>query len=422
MNKIAFLFPGQGSQYIGMGKKLCEEFKIAKNTFEEANEALNFDLKGLCFEGSMEELTKTENTQPAILTSSIAAFRVYIKEIGLLPEYTAGHSLGEISALCCAGAIKFDDAVRLVRMRGKYMQEAVPYGYGSMAAVSGINKEAVETECGRISREGHMVVLSNYNSEDQIVISGHTKAVAETEEILKNKGARVVRLNVSAPFHSPLMLEAAERFREEIGKITPGKIMWPVISNVTAEPYPDGNSIIEYLYRQIFSPVRWQSSMELMSKSGVNIAVEMGPKAVLKNLMKKNAPSIDVYTLESREDAEKLREGFDTGKRKDNDTVKNGVKFLSKCLAISASTKNRNLDNNLYGEGVIRPYEKIREMKDELVETGRQASLEQLKEALYLLKKILETKITPMDEQTKWFKYLFEETETKHIFEDFSIN
>jgi [acyl-carrier-protein] S-malonyltransferase len=422
MNKIAFLFPGQGSQYIGMGKKLCEEFPVAKYTFEEANEVLNFDLQRLCFRGSLEELTKTENTQPAILTASIAAFRVYMQEIGILPENTAGHSLGEISALSCAGVIKFDEALRIVRLRGKYMQEAVPYGCGSMAAVSGIDKVVIEKECEKITKENHIVVISNYNSVDQIVISGHTKAVAEAEEILKTRGARVIQLKVSAPFHSPLMQQAADRFREELVKITSGKVMWPVISNVTAEPYPDGSSIIEYLSLQIVKPVMWQSSMAFINKSGVNIAIEMGPQAILKNLMKKNVTSIDVCSLESVEDVKKLSEELVNGTKKDENTIKNGLKFLTKCIAISVCTKNRNWDNDLFREGVIDPYEKIKSMKDELVRSGRQASLEQLKEALFLLKKILKTKITPVDEKIEWFNQLFDETETKNIFKDFSID
>ncbi|MDP4179620.1 MAG: ACP S-malonyltransferase [Bacillota bacterium] len=418
MDKIAFLFPGQGSQYIGMGKFVYGEYPVARQTFEEANEALNFDLKGLCFEGDITELTKTENTQPAILTASVAAFRVYMQEIGILPEYMAGHSLGEISALCCAGAIEFKDAVKIVRQRGRFMQEAVPYGYGSMAAVSGIGKDVIEDECERSSKDGYMVCVSNYNSTEQIVISGHTKAVADAGEMLKVKGARVIPLKVSAPFHSPLMKVAADRFKEELMKYTLRDMKWPVISNVTSEPYPGNSKIAEYLSLQITSPVKWQSSIERLQRMGVNIAVEMGPQTVLKNLMKKNSSLINAYSFENGDDVEDLKMAL-SGKRENNAYSDNsGLKFLTKCIAISVCTKNRNWNNDEYQKGVVIPYKKLVGIKEELANKGSQPTKKHLKEAADYLKRILDTKLVPVDEQKNRFDQLFEETGIKNYFED----
>ncbi len=410
MNKLAFLFPGQGAQYIGMGSKLCENFSVAGQVFDEANEALDFDLKKLCLQGSMDELTKTENTQPAILTASVAAFKVYMQEIGIKPDYTAGHSLGELSALCCAGGIQFTDAVRLVRQRGRLMQQAVPEGIGSMAAVSGVEKEIIEKECYLVSKEGNIVVVSNYNSLEQIVISGHVKAVNAVGEQLKSMGARVVYLKVSAPFHSPLMQPASDSFREELKKYNFCEMEWPVISNVTAKPYPGKEQIIDYLSVQITNPVKWQSTIEYLQNSGINKAVEMGPKAVLKNLLRSNT-SISIFSSETREDILHLKKKLIS--EKETETVNNGMMFITRCIATAVSTKNRNWDENMYQKGVVESYRKLVALKEELIKESTQPTEEHIEEALHLLKQILDTKLLPDNEQKDRLNKLFIETGLK---------
>ncbi len=405
MNKLAFLFPGQGAQYIGMGSKLCENFSVAGQVFDEANEALGFDFKKLCFQGSMDELTKTENTQPAILTASVAAFRVYMQEIGIKPDYTAGHSLGELSALCCAGSIVFADAVRLVRQRGRLMQTAVPEGMGSMAAISGVEKEVIEKECSSVSKDGNIVVVSNYNSLEQIVISGHIKAVNAAGEKLKSMGARVVYLKVSAPFHSPLMQPAADSFREELGKYNFREMEWPVISNVTAKPYPGKDQIIDYLSLQITSPVKWQSTIEYLQNSGIDKAVEMGPKAVLKNLLRSNT-SIAVFSSETKEDIWLIKKKLTWAK--DSEKPANDVlKFITGCMATAVSTKNRNWDENAYQKGVVESYRKLVDMKEELIKQRIRPTNELIEEALDLLKQIFNTKLLPVNEQKERLNKLF---------------
>ncbi|HEX9061553.1 MAG TPA: ACP S-malonyltransferase [Clostridia bacterium] len=410
MNKIAFLFPGQGSQYIGMGKNYYDKFPIAKQTFEEANEALGFDLKRLCFEGSMAELTRTENTQPAILTASVASFRVYMQRIGVMPQYMAGHSLGEISALCCSGAMEFADAVKIVRQRGKFMQEAVPEGYGGMAAISGIDKDIINEECRKISRDGHIVVISNYNSTEQTVISGYARAVADAGEVLKEIGARVVPLKVSAPFHSPLMQDAAERFEKELMKYEMKDIVCPVISNVTAEPYPGSGRIVEYLLRQITSPVRWQSTIEYIQKEGVDTAIEMGPQAILKNLMRKNTSLVTAYSFETEDDIRIIGKIISGNGTKDENTVESGMKIITQCIRDAVCTKNRNWDNESYRKGVVEPYKKLVEMKERLLKLGVQPDAEQVKESIELLKQIFNTKKIPADEQVERLNLMLNET------------
>ncbi len=307
MKKIALLFPGQGSQYIGMGKKLNDNFKCAKEVYEEANDAIGFDLRGLCFEGDMEELTKTENTQPAIMTASVAAFRVYQEEIGVEPLFMAGHSLGELSALTCSGAINFSNAIKLVRQRGRFMQEAVPVGIGGMSAISGADTVDIEDECKKVSEDGNIVVISNYNSPDQIVISGNKAAVEGAGEKLKERGAKVIPLKVSAPFHSPLMKPAADKFGEELMKYSYNDPRFPVISNVTALPYDGAHSIRENLTMQITSPVQWIRSMKYLESCGVEMLIELGPKKVLKNLAAKIIPGRDAYSYDYDQDVNNIK-------------------------------------------------------------------------------------------------------------------
>ncbi len=420
MKNIALLFPGQGSQYVGMGKELSGQFKAAAEVFEEANDSVGFDLRKMCFEGSMEELTKTENTQPAILTASVAAFRVYMEEIGVSPLYTAGHSLGEFSALCCAGVLSFSDAARLVRKRGLFMQSAVPLGVGSMAAVSGVSRQAIEDECKKISSEEKIVVVSNYNSPDQIVISGHADAVQAASEDLKSMGARVIPLKVSAPFHSPLMQPAADKLKEELERYSYGSFKWPVISNVTAAPYESEEKIIEYLSMQIVKPVKWQPSMEYLKEKGIELVVEVGPQTVLRNLMKKNVPGIKAISYESEQDRKTVKanilqvEGYGEG-------PKRGADIITKCIAIAVCTKNSNWNNDEYTKGVIEPYRKVQAMKEEIEKEGRQPSVDEVKEAVKMLISVFTTKKTSVEEQIERFKQVFPDKEELKDFEDLKI-
>jgi len=426
MNKIALLFPGQGSQYVGMGKELCKKYTVANEVFEEANEVLGFDLKKLCFEGDLQELTKTENTQPAILTTSVAMFKVYMQEFGFEPRYLAGHSLGEYSALTCSGVISFSDAIKIVRNRGKFMQESAALGTGAMAAVSGIDKEIIEKECEEISSENNIVVISNYNSPDQIVISGHCDAVSKLSERFKDIGANVVPLNVSAPFHSPLMKAAAEKLREELLKYNYGSFKWPVVSNVEAIPYQGNEKIVENLTIHMTKAVKWQQSIEYMKSNGIDMFIELGPKTVLKGLMRKNAPGVAAFSYDKEEDIEKLRDLLLSKKsvsEVESSSKKKEFKHtvLTKCLAIAVCTRNRNWNNEEYQKGVVEPYRKIQQMQLELENQGKEPSYEQMLEALEMLKSVFITKKVPYEEQVERFNEVFDETNTRGLFPDFKF-
>lgn len=285
-SEIAFLFPGQGSQYPGMGKDLAENFPAAKQVFEEADDALDFSISQLCFAGPAEALQLTENTQPAILTVSVAALRA-LESAGIeKPAFVAGHSLGEYSALVAAGAIKLADAVRTVRARGRYMQEAVPAGEGAMAAVLGASLETIEKVCAEV-RGNQVCAPANINSANQIVIAGNSEAVDRAAEELKAAGAkRVVKLNVSAPFHCALMMPAQQRLATDLAELSLDELSVPLISNVDAIAITKAADARDSLIRQVSSPVRWLESMNLLLEAGVNRFVEIGPGKVLSGLMR----------------------------------------------------------------------------------------------------------------------------------------
>ncbi len=285
MTSIAFLFPGQGSQAVGMGKELAAQHETARRTFEEADEALGYKISQLCFEGPEEQLRLTEITQPAILTASVAAWRV-LKEKGLTPAFVAGHSLGEYSAHVAAGTLNFADAVRTVRMRGKYMQEAVPVGVGAMAAILGMEMEKVAGVCADAA-QGEVCEPANINSSEQIVISGNTGAVERAAALASERGAkRAIMLPVSAPFHCSLMKPAQDRLAADLAAVPFRKPGIPVACNVDAALVDESDRSRDALVRQVTGSVKWSQSVHLLIARGVERLVEVGPGKVLCGLMR----------------------------------------------------------------------------------------------------------------------------------------
>jgi [acyl-carrier-protein] S-malonyltransferase len=297
MKSIAFIFPGQGSQYVGMGRELFENFSVAKKIFEEADDTLHVSISTLCFKGPEEALKLTENTQPAVLTTSVAALKVLQAEKGMAPQFTAGHSLGEYSALVASEALTFSQAVKVVRLRGKFMQEAVPVGEGAMAAVLGMEREQVEKLCEEIS-SGDVLAPANFNSPGQIVIAGHSKAVQRAIERVKQEGKKAVLLPVSAPFHSSLMKPAGERLEKALEEISVGDLKIPVVTNVEAEANTSKARVKELLVAQVSSPVRWEESMRKMIEKGIEQVLEIGPGKVLSGLMKRIDSRVETKNLE----------------------------------------------------------------------------------------------------------------------------
>jgi len=297
MGKLAFLFPGQASQYPGMGRELAGNHPAARSVFDEADRALGFSVSDLCFNGTEEALKLTANTQPAILTVSVAAYRV-LAENGVQPAFVAGHSLGEFSALVAAGGLEFVDAVRLVRRRGEYMQSAVPEGVGAMAAILGLAPAQVAGIC-RQAADGQVVAPANLNSPEQTVISGHAEAVKRAVELASAGGAkRAVILPVSAPFHSSLMQPAAQRLEVDLRATAFHPLRVPLVNNADAELTTSGDEARESLIRQVTLPVRWEESVRELIDQGVNTFVEVGPGRVLTGLLRQIDRSIHVFNVE----------------------------------------------------------------------------------------------------------------------------
>ncbi|MCX6552153.1 MAG: ACP S-malonyltransferase [Acidobacteria bacterium] len=295
---IAFIFPGQGSQKVGMGKALADAFPVVRDTMAEADAALGEDLSGLCFHGPEDRLVLTENTQPAILAVSVACYRLLASQ-GYAAAFMAGHSLGEYSAHVAAGTISFADALRTVRRRGRYMQEAVPVGHGAMAAILGLDAASVAQACEE-GAQGEVVSPANMNAPGQVVIAGTKAAVARASERAKALGAkRAIPLPVSAPFHCALMKPAEDRLAPELRALAASAPRVPVVANVDAEPKTDAASAIEALVRQVSSPVRWEDVMRRLASEGVHKYVEVGPGVVLTGLGRKIIRDASFASLEA---------------------------------------------------------------------------------------------------------------------------
>lgn len=410
MKKMAILFPGQGCQFVGMGRMLYTQYQYIKEYYQEANDILGFDIKKLCFEGNDIELTKTENLQPAILLVSYAAYKFYEKEVDVEPSIMAGHSLGELTALTCSGVLSFENALKIVRKRGELMQEAMDNNEGAMAALIGVEKARIEQICSEISEEGKIVTISNYNSNNQLVISGYKDSVMKVSDILKDENIKVIMLKVSAPFHCELMKPVAEKLRIEIEKYPINEFKYQIVSNVSARSYEGKSSVIDNLVAQVVSPVKWSDTILFLQEKGIETAIELGPKSVLSKFVKDTSSKIETFFVKDERDVNFVKENIYKDEELRSDTNESKMKLISRCLAIAVCTKNLNINGEEYQEGVVKPYKKIKNMYETLENSNVFPTDEQMKESLLMLISVFKTKMTSEKEQKERFDQLKKET------------
>jgi len=406
MKKIAFVFPGQGSHYSGMGKKVYNAYERAREVYEEASDILGIDIKKICFEHDKSELMNTEKVQLAIFTTSLAMYRAYHYEIGLEACCMAGHSLGEYSALVAAGKIDFQDALKIIQMRGKLMQDTISNKSGCMRCIIGIDFEVVKAMCDKHSTDSSIVTISNYNSQKQNVISGDAAAVASVCEALEKMAAKIVELEVNAPFHSVLMKDAAAEFETYLKNFKFNNTEMPVISNVNAKSYADSEQLYKLLPEQIVKPVMWRESMMYIEELGIDTVIEFGPKTVLKKLTEYNCPTIRAYSCDLEDDFAEISKVSKSCYGAYKEEV-DWNRFIEKCIASAICTKNRNWIDQEYNDGVVKPYKEVKESYYTIKDNKEKSNQEQARQAYKMLISVLDTKRAMDDEKNYIMKELF---------------
>lgn len=377
MQKIAILFPGGGSHYVGMGKVFFNAYKIVREVFEEASDVLGYDLRRICFEGSMEVLSTMEKSQPAIFTTSMAAYRVYEQEIGIKPTFAAGHSLGEYSALCAAGGMSFSDTINVVKRRGELLQLSGLDADKGMAAISKIDRGALENEIKRIKDHQTKLFISVYNSSHQLVVAGGRNEIRDLVNNLAHTEAEAVILNISSPSHCPLMNVVVKEFKAALGQYSFCEPNFPIISNVTGRPYQPTDKISELLCEHLVKPVQWESSIRWLYDQHINAVIDIGPQNVLRNINHFIVPSLKSFGFDGFEDINEVKVALAI----DSQNLQSVLKYY---LSVAAGTKNSNHHSDTYHQDVIIPYNQLKEMAAKSAELiPSLAEMKKAKEALH---------------------------------------
>jgi [acyl-carrier-protein] S-malonyltransferase len=421
MKNIAMLFPGQGSQYVGMAQQLYQQDEATRQLFRQAGEVLALDMVKLCFQEQAAVLNQTQYTQPALVLCAVAAYRHFVASTGLTPVVLAGHSIGEISALIAAEALDFADGLTLAKARGEAMAACCAPGDMAMMAVVKLPRAQVEQICQLQPGYGSSLVIANYNSPAQLVLSGSVAALSQVEIALKAAGASCIMLRVSGAFHSPLMQPAVAQLQPLLQQIRfhPPKI--PVIANVNAQPYPHGADIASSLLQQICAPVLWQDSLEQLaagqfsavklSSAQIDLYLEVGPGVVLKKLTQMILPKAQVFSLDQQEDAAPLQRQLEIDIR----NLAQRPAFLGKCLAVAVATRNQNFDEHSYREGVVLPYQRLRELHEQLESAQATPDLSQMQQGLSWLRQIMISKQVPQQEQQQRLYEILRMTQTEAL-------
>ncbi|MGR5066593.1 ACP S-malonyltransferase [Photobacterium sp. DNB22_13_2] len=415
MRKLALLFPGQGSQYVGMGKELINSLPIINEAFSEASEVLGRDITALCYESTSDVLTQTENAQVAILTLNVALYRQFEAEYGITPTVVAGHSLGEYAALVAARVLTFADALKLVEQRARLMSEAAMGGDGDMLAVIGCDQEQLTQFCQQVSAEGSLVTPANFNTVDQVIVSGTTVGVESIKSLLDERQIKTQRLNVSGAFHSPLMASAAELYAREVAKYPFSEPIFPVIANVTGRPYPSATEIKRLLVEQLVSPVCWVQTMDYVQQACVTLAVELGPGSVVKKLAKYHHP-IEVLSFDVKADRQQLGQLVMNRAERATFNQDQQINVFNKCMAIAVATRNTNDDLQAYEQGVVQPYNTLKALNE-----AGEVTVANAHQALALLKTIMDTKGVPAEEQHQRFNQVVDEVQLSELMPDLSV-
>ena len=418
MKKYAVAFPGQGSQYISMGKNMSMHNKIVRDLFDEASTILGYDLAKLCFEGDIEELSKTDLVQPAILATSVSGFHVFMKNTDQQPSYLLGHSLGEISALVCSGAIDFSDGIKIVDVRGKLTGSSlIEDGY--MAAVMGLDLERVSEICRELSYENHIVEISNINSEEQIVISGHRKAVDDFTKKAETLGGRIMKVNTGNPFHSSLMNIVRNDLEKNLESYQYHEFKYPVISNLTGECYSDSKDIPIMLSEQLVKPVQWLKSIQYIADNGINNIIEMKPQTILRNLMMTNNMGIEVYSDDDRKDQEYIKEITMRLSNPLRLPAEEKHKLIRRCAVNAVSSENKNFNDESYRTDVEKPYEQLIELQNSIVSGDAEPTYEDMKFSLDSLIQILNGKKISTNEKSQIMEDILYDTGLYELFPDY---